>query len=353
MKLSALVSGVAHSPLPADPDITAVCYDSRKAAPGALFVCLPGARTDGHAYAPAAYAQGCRVFLAQQALPLPADAVQVLCADTRAALAVLGAEFYGDPAKELRLVGITGTKGKTTTALLTAAVLTAAGLPCGYIGSNGVQFGATHLPTVNTTPESIELQRFFRLMADAGMRCCVLEVSSQALAHHRVDGVTFEAVAFTNLSPDHIGPGEHPDLADYKNSKRRLFTEHGARRMVCNADDAAAGFMCAGFAGQVVRYGTRAGTDFRGLYPRRYRGDRVLGVSFTCRQAGQDTRVRLLSPGRFSVSDALCALALCAGFGVGVAQAAATLAVTPVQGRFGHLGSLQFSHFFLSGLRWR
>ena len=188
MKLHALLSGVPHKGPALDPEITAVVYDSRKAGPGALFVCLPGEQADGHDYAPAAYQAGCRAFLAQRALNLPADAAQVLVPDSRSALALVGAAFYGHPADEMHLIGITGTKGKTTTALLTSAILNGAGLPCGYIGSNGADFAGRHEPTANTTPESLELHRLLRAMRDAGVHHCVLEVSSQALRRHRVDG---------------------------------------------------------------------------------------------------------------------------------------------------------------------
>lgn len=157
--------------------------------------------------------------------------------DTRAALASVSAEFYGNPAKKLRIIGITGTKGKTTTSLMTAAILNGAGIPCAYIGSNGVMIKDRHIDTVNTTPESLELHHYFRLMADAGVDTVAMEVSSQALAHHRVDGIDFEVTAFLNLSEDHIGEGEHPDFEDYKNSKKRLFSEHKTHLAVYNADD--------------------------------------------------------------------------------------------------------------------
>lgn len=333
MKLDTLVARIPHTG-GGSAEITAVTYDSRRAGPGALFVCLVGARTDGHRYAAAAYQNGCRAFLAQRPLELPDDAVQVLTGDTRGALAVIGADFYGNPAQRLHLIGLTGTKGKTTTALLAAAILNARGLRCAYIGSNGVEIAGTHYETVNTTPESLELHRFFRLMVDAGVTHCVMEVSSQALAHHRVDGLPFEVVAFTNLSPDHIGTGEHPDFQDYKNSKRRLFADYQARCMVYNADDEASDFMRAGFAGQTVSFGIDAAADYRGLALQKYRSGTALGIDFTCRCGGQDTPVRLLSPGAFSVSDALCAMALCGAFGVDCAACADVLARTPVQGRF-------------------
>lgn len=333
MKLHALLSGVPHKGPALDPEITAVVYDSRKAGPGALFVCLPGEQADGHDYAPAAYQAGCRAFLAQRALNLPADAAQALVPDSRSALALVGAAFYGHPADEMHLIGITGTKGKTTTALLTAAILNGAGLPCGYIGSNGADFAGRHEPTANTTPESLELHRLLRAMRDAGVHHCVLEVSSQALRRHRVDGLPFETVAFTNLSPDHVGPGEHPDLADYKAAKRRLFAEYHARAMVYNADDPASEFMRAGFAGQLIPYGLAAGAEYRAAGLNLTRSETELGVKFFCAHNGALTPMQLPLPGAFNVSNALCATALAGTFGVTPGQAAAALARTHVPGR--------------------
>lgn len=232
------------------------------------------------------------------------------------ALAVIGADFYGNPADELHLIGITGTKGKTTTALLTAAIMTEAGLPCAYIGSNGVDIAGVHEATANTTPESLELHRLFRKMLDAGVRHCVLEVSSQALRHHRVDGVPFEVVAFTNLSEDHIGPGEHPDFEDYKCAKRRLFAEYNARTMVYNADDPYSAFMREGFKGEQISFGIQNAADYHGQDLAQYRSQTALGVDFDCVHAGETTHIEVMSPGTFSASDALCAVALCGAFGV-------------------------------------
>ena len=312
MKLNELVRHIDHTGA-SDAEITAITYDSRKAGPGSLFVCLVGAWMDGHTFARSAYDQGCRAFLAEHPLDLPEDAAQIITRDTRAALAVIGADFYGNPADQLHILGITGTKGKTTTALLTAAILTEAGLPCAYIGSNGVNIAGTHEATANTTPESLELHRLFRKMLDADVHHVVLEVSSQALRHHRVDGIPFEVVAFTNLSEDHIGPGEHPDFEDYKAAKRRLFAEYHAREMVYNADDEASDYMRAGFGGKQVSFGIDHDADYRAVNLAQYRSETALGIDFTCRHGGEETPVRVMSPGAFSASDALCAIALCGG----------------------------------------
>ena len=333
MKLNDLVRRIEHTGA-SDAEISAITYDSRKAGPGSLFVCLVGAWMDGHTFARSAYDQGCRAFLAERPLDLPADAAQILTDDTRAALAVIGADFYGNPAEKLHLIGITGTKGKTTTALLTAAILNESGLPCAYIGSNGVDIAGEHEATANTTPESLELHRLFRKMLDANVHHVVLEVSSQALRHNRVDGVPFEVVAFTNLSEDHIGPGEHPDFEDYKNAKRRLFADYDARVMVYNADDPASAYMRAPFRGQQVSFGIESPADYRAAALAPFRSETALGVEFRCEHGGEATPVRVLSPGAFSASDALCAIALCGAFGVTPGQAAAALAHTTVRGRF-------------------
>lgn len=333
MKLFDVVQNIEHTGGSED-WVRRIEYDSRKACPGDLFVCLPGGQRDGHDYAPQAYENGCRMFLCQKKLELPEDAVQVITPDTRAALAVISADFYDHPADRLHLIGITGTKGKTTTALLIAAVLNAAGKNCAYIGSNGVIINGKHTETVNTTPESRDLHHYFNLMTDASVRYAVLEVSSQALAHHRVDGIPFETVVFTNLSEDHIGPGEHPDFADYRDSKRRLFTSHRAKYAVYNADDPAAAYMLQGFHGKEISYGIRKEADYNAYNLAQYRTSTALGVEFDFFSGSRSEHVQLMSPGVFSVYNGLAAIAVCEIFGVSRDFAAGVLEKTPVQGRF-------------------
>lgn len=334
MKLSDIIKNVPHTLCgDGECEISGIELNSSMCGDGSLFVCLRGARTDGHKYAADAYSRGCRAFLCDHRLDLGDGVCEVVCADTRAALASVSAEFYGNPAKKLRIIGITGTKGKTTTSLMTAAILNGAGIPCAYIGSNGVMIKDRHIDTVNTTPESLELHHYFRLMADAGVDTVAMEVSSQALAHHRVDGIDFEVTAFLNLSEDHIGEGEHPDFEDYKNSKKRLFSEHKTHLAVYNADDPCSEEMISTCSAPKIAFSVGGDADLSASDIRPFRDEFALGVDFTLSAWGRAESIRLRSPGEFSVSNAMAAIATASHFGVSVASAAETLAVTSVLGR--------------------
>ncbi|MBQ4066019.1 MAG: UDP-N-acetylmuramoyl-L-alanyl-D-glutamate--2,6-diaminopimelate ligase [Clostridia bacterium] len=333
MKLSELIKNIPHSG-DGDIEIEKIEYNSLKSAEGDLFVCLPGAKRDGHDFAPGAYERGTRAFLVEHTVDLPADAVQIITPDTRAALATLAADFYGNPADKLHIIGITGTKGKTTTALLVSSILNAANKNCAYIGSNGVIINGRHIETVNTTPESLQLHHFFSMMVEEGVEYAVLEVSSQALMHNRVDGIPFEVTAYTNLSPDHIGEGEHADFEEYKNAKKRLFDRFCARAAVYNADDPYSEYMISGHTGERISFSLEGSADLSATEPRLYREETSLGISFDCRASTAEIPVRLMTPGTFSVYNGLCAMGICSCFGVSAEECAAALARTPVQGRF-------------------
>ncbi len=334
MKINELLKNVPHSGSSLR-EIMSVEYDSRRADSEALFVCLRGARVDGHSFAASAYGNGCRAFLCEEKLDIPDDAEQFIVEDTRAALAVVSAEFYGHPAEQLRIIGITGTKGKTTTALLVTAILNAHGKNCAYIGSNGVLINGKLTETANTTPESHVLHRFFREMVNEGVKYVALEVSSQALARNRVDGIKFDTVVFTNLGEDHISPVEHPDLDDYKRSKAKLFTDtYGASSAVYNADDEASEFMLREFNGEKISFSMEGEADFVGRDKDIYRSETALGVCFNCVNEGEETQVYLMSPGSFSIYNGLAAIAVAKICGIDVESAAGTLRHTPVQGRF-------------------
>lgn len=328
------MSNIPHEGGGEDAEIRRIGYNSEKARQGELFVCLKGASRDGHDFAERAYQNGCRAFLCERRIDLPDDAVQIIVDDTRAVLPEISAKFFGYPAEKLHIIGITGTKGKTTTALLTAAILNAAGLNCAYVGSNGVLINGEHTDTVNTTPESLYLQQYFSMMVKGNVKYAVLEVSSQALAHHRVDGIHFETVAFTNLSEDHIGGAEHPTFEHYRASKKRLFTEHGATTAVYCADDEAGEYMTEGFEGRKITFGVNTKSDWTAENIEKFRDETSLGITFDCTGNGYRVKVNLQSPGRFSVYNAMCAMAICSVYGVGRDFAARILGETTVRGRF-------------------
>ncbi len=326
-----------------DRPITGLCCDSRLAAADTVFFCLAGKTSNGHRFAPAAYAAGCRAFVVQEFLPLPDDAVQVTVSDTRTALADSAADFYDHPERAMRLIGLTGTKGKTTTAILIRNILCAAGIPAGYIGTNGVDFGTYHYATINSTPESMDIYRYLRRMLDEGIHTCVLEISSQALWMERVRGLRFDTALFTNLSRDHIGGVEHPDLAHYRASKRLLFTDYPSEAVAVNLDDPETNFMLEGVTLPArLTFGTNTtSAETRPLWAaediRPARCGRDLGVSYTCLRDGmpQGSPWFLPLPGAFNVHNALAALSIvCERFGVPVNRARELLAVASVPGRF-------------------
>ncbi len=322
--------------------IEKLCYHSAEAVAGTLFFCLVGKTSDGHSYAPAAYRQGCRFFVVEQDVVLPGDALQIKVRSARAALADCAAVFYGHPERELRLIGLTGTKGKTTTAVLIRSLLCAAGIPAGYIGTNGVDYANKHFDTLNSTPESVDIYRYLRQMCHAGMQACALEVSSQALWMGRVRGLSFDTVIFTNLSRDHIGGVEHPDLEHYKRCKRRLLTDYPADAVLVNRDDAAVDFMLAeGLCKEGASLMDFALAAPSALYTASAitpaRQDGRVGVSFVCCRAGKalggDWFLPL--PGDFNVQNALAALCVvCERFGISFEAARTALATATVAGRF-------------------
>ena len=318
-------------------NITGIRYDSRSATAGDLFVCLKGALTDGHFFADKAYSRGVRVFLTERLIEeLPDDAVQIKVSNTRRELAVISSVFRGDPADSLHVIGITGTKGKTTTALLIRSILCGADIPCAYIGSNGVIINGERIDSPNTTPESSELQKYFKMMVDAGIFHVALEVSSQALDHYRVYGVPFDVTVFTNLYRDHIGEGEHSSFEEYRAAKAKLFSDYKKNLIVSNIDDPNAETVTGGEAlTPRISYSiSDKSADYFADEIAPYRDKTSLGISFVCYHDGESVPVKLRSPGRFSVSNALAAIAVAGRYGIDVKKAANILSEVTVTGRF-------------------
>ncbi len=314
MKLHTLLKNIYPTDNIPDCAIADLVYDSRKAADGTLFCALCGAYADGHDYAQKAYDNGCRVFAVEHKVDLPDDAQQLIFEDTRAALAQLSCNFFNHPANEMAVVGITGTKGKTTVTNMLRSVFDGCGILSGVIGTIGAFWGDKAEKTVNTTPESYEIQRLLRKMADDGCKAVFIEISSLGLKQHRSDGILFDTAVFTNLSPDHIGGTEHESFEEYAYWKKQLFKQ--CKRAVLNADDA----FCADFKKElncpVVTFSMeKTEADFSADDITFIRTDK-LSMGFTLMHDGISDRCTVGMPGIFSVYNALTAIAVAHGLGI-------------------------------------
>ena len=330
MKLKDLLQEITPTRLtgPADQDITGICYDSRKVTPGSLFVAIRGFQSDGHAYIPSALEKGAAALLVEDVpedLPRQVTCVQV--SDCRAALAHLGAVWYGHPEKQLRLIGVTGTNGKTTVTHLIRHVLEKNGEKCGLIGTNGVFFGEIARESARTTPESLELYGILREMCDAGMTCAAMEVSSHSLALHRVLGLRFRAAAFTNLTQDHLD--FHGTMEEYFRAKALLFDR--CDTAVINLDDDWGARLAGETSCQKLTFSARS--DAADLVAKNVQllpdGIRAVVVR-DCDIA----RMKLGIPGQFSVYNALTAAGCCLALGLTLEQVCDALADAPgIKGR--------------------
>lgn len=315
-------------------DVSDIVYDSRRATSGTMFACLVGAATDGHNFASGAYERGCRVFLCERALDLADDAVQIRASDTREALALASAALFEYPARSLAIIGVTGTKGKTTTASLIADILNASGINTAYIGTTGIVINGKRTPTKNTTPESYELHRAFKVMVDSGVSAVVMEVSSQATYMRRVAGIRFHVGVFTNLSHDHIGGVEHPTFEHYMGCKAAMFAQ--CRYAIFNNDDEHYTDMVRASRAINSTFGISESIphDVSARDISIFERGNILGTRFTLKSVfGEDT-IELCMPGEFNVYNALAAIAVAQRLQVPPAIIKSALAKATVRGRF-------------------
>ncbi len=334
MKLSILMEKTGAKRLfgEGDPDITSLCYDSRKVTLGCVFVCIKGANFDGHDAAADAVKSGAVALVCEHRPDgvSESDCVCYISEDSRYALAFMSAAWFGNPAEKLKTIGITGTKGKTTTNYLVRSILEHAGRKCGLIGTIETIIGDEHIPSKNTTPESYILQETFAKMVDAGLDTVVMEVSSQALMQHRSQGFVFDYGIFTNLSEDHIAPGEHASFEEYRECKSRLFKQ--CRVGIANGDDPNFSEVTRDHTCSLESYGMGDGCDLvaKDLVLDKEPGH--LGVSFRT-EGLMELEVKIPTPGRFSVYNALCAIAICRHFEILEEDVLEALAKTQVKGR--------------------
>ncbi len=313
-----------------DVEVKDVINDSRKVSEGSLFICIKGAVSDGHKFAPEVAQKGASVIVVQDDVDVAGDVTVVKTKDSRYAMACISAAYFNHPARELKVIGITGTKGKTTTTYMVKSILENAGHKVGLIGTIETIIGNEHIKAKNTTPESYIIQESFRKMVDAGCDSVVMEVSSQGLMLHRTAGFEFELGIFTNLEPDHIGPNEHKDFEDYLRCKGMLFKQ--CKTGIVNCDDKHWKQVLEGHTCEVETYGFSAEADIRAVNEKMVTGPGYLGVSYDV-TGSMNFPVEVDVPGRFSVYNSLAAIAICKHFGVEIPKIQAALKTAKAKGR--------------------
>ena len=298
-------------------EVKDIIYDSRKIAKDTMFVCMVGAITDGHNYIKDAVEKGASAIVVEReeaAAQIPDSITVIQVKSTRYALALMSAALFNHPARKLITIGLTGTKGKTTTTYMIKSVLEMAGKKVGLIGTIGALIGDEKLPSKNTTPESYELHRIFAAMVEAGCEYVVMEVSSQGLKLDRTAGIEFDYGVFTNLSPDHIGPAEHASFEEYLECKSMLFSQ--CKKGIINADDVHSEEILKNHTCEVYSFATEK-TEFLGkpvdlaAYEIGYiKENGKLGMDFKVKGV-MECEAKVHIPGRFSVSNSLVTMLVC------------------------------------------
>ncbi len=311
-------------------EITELTNDSRKIVEGSVFVCISGAVFDGHAYIEEVAEKGATAVIVEKDVEISEGVTVIKVADTRYALALTSAAYFGYPADKLKVIGITGTKGKTTTTYMVKSILEGVGHKVGLIGTIEAIIGDKVIPAANTTPESFTIQKYFAEMVEAGCDSVVMEVSSQGLMLHRTAGIPFEIGIFTNLGEDHIGPNEHTDFEDYKRCKGLLFKQ--CKLGIANVDDKWYEDVFQGATCKVETFGFSEKADLRAVNVEHVTKPGYLGMKYQVKGL-MDFDVEIDIPGEFSVYNSLTAIAVCRHFAVPVENIKKALKIAKVKGR--------------------
>ncbi|MBR6469039.1 MAG: UDP-N-acetylmuramoyl-L-alanyl-D-glutamate--2,6-diaminopimelate ligase [Lachnospiraceae bacterium] len=332
MELKALVKDIEYTLVKGEisRDVSEVVYDSRKISKDCVFVCVKGANFDGHSAALEASKKGAAAVIVEQDVETEGDTAVIKVESTRYAMACIASAWYGYPSSKLKTIGVTGTKGKTTTTYLIKSILENAGYKVGLIGTIEVIIGDAHIQAKNTTPESYVIQEYFKRMVDEGCDAVVMEVSSQGLMLHRTAAIDFDLGIFTNIEPDHIGPNEHTSFEHYLECKSMLFRQ--CKTGILNGDDKHLSDILKGHTCKVETFGLSDGVDIKAEDIKLTTGKGYLGVSFKTKglikvQAEVDT------PGKFSVYNSLCAIAVCRHFNIKEDDIKKALKAAKVKGR--------------------
>lgn len=328
-----------------DIKIENIAYNSKQAKKDYVFVALDGETTDGHKYVGNAYENGSRVFILSKDVDLPHDSIKIMVKDTRKALSKASSNLFDNPSKKLKVIGITGTKGKTTTSNYIRTILEKAGHSTGLIGTNGVFYKNIKEDTQNTTPESYELQRILNDMVKSGVEFVVMEVSSGGLKMNRVDNIIFDLALFTNISRDHIGPKEHPDFEDYLDSKTKLFKL--AHYSIVNIDDKYGDYILDKCDCKCSTFSIKKESDFMAKDIELSRDIKHLGSNFTLKTLDGEYKYTISSPGVFSVYNALTSIAACRYFDISHKIISEVLKSVSVSGRAELLPILDYASIVL------
>ena len=315
-------------------EITGLTSDSRKVVNHGVFVAIVGAKSDGHHYLDSVIEKNAAAVIVQRGSKLPeniSDNVTVIVTDnTRLALAYAAAAYYRYPAKQLFTIGITGTKGKTTTTYMIKNVLEACGIKTGLIGTIETIIGDEVTPASNTTPESIKIHETFAKMVEKGIKAVVMEVSSQGLKLDRTAGIEFDIGVFTNLESDHIGPNEHESFDEYLHCKSLLFKQ--CKLGIVNGDDKYTDQILNGALCEVERYGLQNQCDLYAENIKLFHENGKIGLNYDCKGL-LDISIHLNLPGKFSVYNSLCAIAVTRHLGVNVDTLTEVIKDVKVKGR--------------------
>ena len=332
MKLTKLLERLDYEVLQGSDEIeiTELTNDSRNVKEGSIFVCITGAVRDGHDFVQEVVEKGATAVIVEKEVKAPEHVNVIKVEDTRYALALTSAAYFGYPADELKVIGITGTKGKTTTTYMVKSILEGVGHKVGLIGTIESIIGDEVIPSKNTTPESFTIHEYFRKMVDAGCDCVVMEVSSQGLMLHRTAGIPFEIGIFTNLGEDHIGPNEHADFEDYKRCKGLLFKQ--CKLGIANVDDEHFADVFKDATCKIETFGFSEKADLRATDVKLVSTPGHLGVAYQA-SGLMNFDVEIDIPGTFSVYNSLTAIAVCSHFDVPADKIAAALKLAKVKGR--------------------
>ena len=311
-------------------EISELVYDTRKVSKDAMFVCIVGTAFDSHEKAAEVAAAGAKVLIVSKEVEVPEEVTVVKVADTRYALSLISAAYFDYPANTLKVIGITGTKGKTTTTFMIKSILENAGYKVGLIGTIETIIGEKHIPANNTTPESYIVQEYFAEMLKAGCQVCVMEVSSQGLMMHRTAGIPFELGIFTNLAPDHIGPNEHASFEEYAQCKGMLFKQ--CKVGIANVDDENFGMVMKGHTCKLETIGFSEKADLKASNVNLVGRPGYLGVTYDLTGL-LNFPVEIDIPGKFSVYNSIVAIAVCRHFDIAKENILEALKAAKAKGR--------------------